>query len=112
MSAEPGRIAILGAGKIGEALVAGLVSSGWRVPDQIVVTARSQARIDELTARHGVAGTVSNAEAVAGAGIVVDSTPETEDLECHNKAKALLKAVAAARRMTAARAAGATTDPR
>ena len=71
MSAEPGRIAILGAGKIGEALVAGLVSSGCRVPDQIVVTARSQARIDELTARHGVAGTVSNAEAVAGAGIVV-----------------------------------------
>ena len=36
-----------------------------------VVTARSQARIDELTARHGVAGTVSNADAVAGAGIVV-----------------------------------------
>src|SRR3954462_13178965 len=39
----------------------------------------------------------------AGAGIVADSVPEHEDLECHNKAKALLAAVPAARRMTAAR---------
>jgi anthranilate synthase component 1 len=39
----------------------------------------------------------------AGAGVVVDSVPEHEDLECHNKAKALLAAVPAARRMTAAR---------
>ncbi|CAN5641800.1 anthranilate synthase component I [soil metagenome] len=40
----------------------------------------------------------------AGAGIVADSVPAHEDLECHNKAKALLAAVPAARRMTAARA--------
>jgi anthranilate synthase component I len=39
----------------------------------------------------------------AGAGIVVDSDPELEDLECRNKAAALLAAVPAARRMTAAR---------
>jgi anthranilate synthase component 1 len=45
------------------------------------------------------------ASVTAGAGIVVDSVPEHEDLECHNKAKALLAAVPAARRMTAARAA-------
>jgi anthranilate synthase component 1 len=43
------------------------------------------------------------ASVTAGAGIVVDSVPEHEDLECHNKAKALLAAVPAARRMTAAR---------
>lgn len=71
MSAEHGRIAILGAGKIGEALVAGLLSSGWRAPADIVVTARRQERIDALTDRYGVVGTLSNAEAVAGAGIVV-----------------------------------------
>ncbi len=41
----------------------------------------------------------------AGAGIVADSDPATEDLECRNKAAALLAAVPAARRMTAARAA-------
>jgi anthranilate synthase component 1 len=39
----------------------------------------------------------------AGAGIVVDSVPEHEDLECRNKAQALLAAVPAARRMTALR---------
>jgi anthranilate synthase component 1 len=44
------------------------------------------------------------ASVTAGAGIVADSVPEHEDLECRNKARALLAAVAAARRMTAARA--------
>jgi anthranilate synthase component I len=36
----------------------------------------------------------------AGAGIVADSIPDEEDLECRNKAAALLAAVPAARRMT------------
>ena len=40
----------------------------------------------------------------AGAGIVADSIPDEEDLECRNKAAALLAAVPAARRMTAQRA--------
>ncbi len=39
----------------------------------------------------------------AGAGIVADSVPAEEHLECQNKAKALLAAIPAARRMTAAR---------
>ena len=39
----------------------------------------------------------------AGAGIVADSIPDEEDLECRNKAAALLAAVPAARRMTARR---------
>jgi anthranilate synthase component 1 len=43
----------------------------------------------------------------AGAGIVADSDPEAEDVECWRKAAALLAAVPAARRMTAARAGGA-----
>jgi anthranilate synthase component 1 len=41
-----------------------------------------------------------HASVQAGAGIVVDSVPEHEDLECHNKARALLSAVPGARRMT------------
>jgi anthranilate synthase component 1 len=45
----------------------------------------------------------------AGAGIVADSVPEHEDLECRNKARALLAAVPAARRMTAARRARSTS---
>jgi anthranilate synthase component 1 len=39
----------------------------------------------------------------AGAGIVADSDPVEEDVECHNKAAALLAAVPAARRASAAR---------
>jgi anthranilate synthase component 1 len=35
----------------------------------------------------------------AGAGIVADSVPEDEDLECRNKAQALLMAAAAAKRL-------------
>ena len=65
------RIAILGAGRIGEALLTGLLSSGWRTPEQLVVTARSESRVEELRSRHGVEATTSNADAVAGTEIVV-----------------------------------------
>ena len=44
----------------------------------------------------------------AGAGIVADSIPDDEDLECRNKAAALLAAVPAARRMSAHRTAANT----
>ena len=44
----------------------------------------------------------------AGAGIVADSDPDDENLECHNKAAALLAAIPAARRMTARRRAMGT----
>jgi pyrroline-5-carboxylate reductase len=62
------RIAIIGAGRIGEALLSGLLSSG--VSD-LVVTSRSDARVAELRERHGVEATTSNPDAVAGAGLVV-----------------------------------------
>jgi pyrroline-5-carboxylate reductase len=71
------RIAILGAGKIGESLLAGLLSSGWT---DIVVTARRQERLDELGERYGVAGTLSNVEAVSGAD-VVGLAAKPQDLE-------------------------------
>jgi anthranilate synthase component I len=45
-------------------------------------------------------GTPLRACVQAGAGIVADSVPEDEDLECRNKARALLTAVPAAERMT------------
>jgi pyrroline-5-carboxylate reductase len=65
------KITILGAGKIGESLLAGLLSSGWRKPADIVVTGRREERLKELKERHGVEGTVDNASAVAGAGLIV-----------------------------------------
>ena len=71
MAPDPRRIAIVGCGKIGEALLAGLLSTGWRKPDEIVVTGRRDERLAELAERHGVVATPSNAEAVSGAGVVV-----------------------------------------
>jgi len=65
------RIAIVGCGKIGESLLAGLLSSGWREPGELVATGRREERLAELRDRYGVDATRSNEEAVAGAGVVV-----------------------------------------
>lgn len=65
------RLAVLGTGKMGEALVAGLLATGWRSPEDVVVTARRDERLDELLERHGVETTLENAKAVAGAEVVV-----------------------------------------
>jgi anthranilate synthase component 1 len=52
--------------------------------------------------------TADRASVQAGAGIVADSVPAHENLECRNKARALLAAVRPAERMTAARRAEST----
>jgi len=67
------KIAILGAGRIGESLIAGLLSSGWRTADEIAATARRAERVAELRERFGVEATLSNRDAVAGAALVVIS---------------------------------------
>jgi anthranilate synthase component 1 len=56
-----------------------------------------------LAIRTLMVGPDGHAHVQAGAGIVADSVPAHEDLECHNKAGALLAAVPGARRLTAAR---------
>jgi len=71
MNADSRAIAILGTGKIGEALLAGLLTSGWRDASELTVTARREERVAELAERYGVRATLSNAEAVAGARLVV-----------------------------------------
>src|SRR5579862_6282653 len=71
------RIAILGGGRIGEALVSGLQSAGW---GNLVVTSRADARVEELRARHGVEATTANAEAVRGAQLVVVAV-KPQDIE-------------------------------
>ena len=53
-----------------------------------------------IAIRTMVVGPTAGRRSQAGAGIVADSVPEHEDLECRNKAQALLAAVPAARRMT------------
>jgi pyrroline-5-carboxylate reductase len=64
-------IAVIGAGTIGEALIEGLLSSGWREPGEIVATGRREERLAEISERHGVGTTLSNRDAVAEAGVVI-----------------------------------------
>jgi pyrroline-5-carboxylate reductase len=61
-------IAILGCGRIGEALLVGLLGAGW---SDIVVTSRTAERAAELHERHGVEATTDNAAAVRKASLVV-----------------------------------------
>jgi pyrroline-5-carboxylate reductase len=65
------RLAVLGGGKMGEALIAGLVASGWRKPEEIVVTGRREERLSELFESYGVDTLLDNAAAVAGAEVIV-----------------------------------------
>ncbi len=74
------KIAVLGAGKIGESLIAGLLSSRWREPSEIVATARSDERLGGLANRYGVETTRSNRDAVQGAGVVVIAV-KPQDIE-------------------------------
>jgi pyrroline-5-carboxylate reductase len=71
MAVDARRVAILGAGTIGESLLRGLLSGGWRGPDEIVATVRDEVRARELEGRHGVRVTLSNEEAVVGSALVV-----------------------------------------
>ena len=71
MDASTTKLAVLGAGKMGQALVAGLLASGWRKPGEITVTARTPERITYLGDKHGVESTLDNAMAVAGADVIV-----------------------------------------
>jgi len=71
------RIAIIGGGRIGEALLSGLLSSGW---GDIVVTSRREERVAELHERYEIEATTSNPEAVKGAALVVIAV-KPQDIE-------------------------------
>ncbi len=62
------KVAILGTGKIGEALLSGVIRSGW-APTDLLVTARRRAR-RELQERYGVTA-VTNAEAAKNADTLI-----------------------------------------
>jgi len=61
-------IAILGCGRIGEALLVGLLGAGWT---DIAVTSRTEERAAELRERHGVEATTANIDVVGRAQLVV-----------------------------------------
>lgn len=65
------KLAVLGAGKLGEALLGGLLAADAVDAANVTVTAGHQPRVDEVTERFGVAGTLSNADAARGADVVL-----------------------------------------
>ena len=66
-------LAVVGAGAMGEALLAGWIASGWKASEIVIVDAHGP-RFEELEARHGVRG-VALAEASSAATIVLAVKP-------------------------------------
>ncbi|MEU7282943.1 pyrroline-5-carboxylate reductase [Streptomyces sp. NPDC045431] len=62
-------VAVLGTGKIGEALLSGMIRAGWPV-EHLLVTARRTERAEELRTRYGVEP-VSNADAAKRADTLI-----------------------------------------
>src|SRR4051794_16640515 len=65
------RIAILGAGRLGESLARGFLKSGWREPADLAVTVRRPERIVELRERYGLEALSDNAFALSGAPLII-----------------------------------------
>src|SRR5919198_4427793 len=65
------KVAFHGGGKMGEALVSGLIRSGGRSVDEIMVTCRRTERAQELTGKYGVKVTLDNQEAARWADVLV-----------------------------------------
>jgi pyrroline-5-carboxylate reductase len=66
-----GRLAILGTGRMGEALLGGLLRSGWAKPDQLWCTVRSEDRARRLAETYGVRADTDSAGAAADADVVL-----------------------------------------
>ena len=65
------RLAILGAGKLGEALVRGLLDAGAITADRVVVTTATPERSGQLRDQLGVRAAARNADAVRDADVVL-----------------------------------------
>jgi pyrroline-5-carboxylate reductase len=65
------RTAVLGGGKMGEALLSGLIRSGGRTPDELIVSCRRDERARELAGKYGVTATLDNGEATRWADVLV-----------------------------------------
>jgi pyrroline-5-carboxylate reductase len=65
------RIAVIGAGKLGEALIGGMIDAGIVKKDQFIATAAHPERLAVLQKKLGVKTTLSNGEAVRTAQLVL-----------------------------------------
>lgn len=65
------KVAVIGAGKMGETLIKGLLDSGALRNDQITATARHEPRLQELSSRYGIRTTLENRKAIEDAALVL-----------------------------------------
>jgi pyrroline-5-carboxylate reductase len=65
------RIAVIGAGKLGEALIGGMLDAGIIKKDRFIATAAHRERLDEIQKKFGVKVTLSNGEAVRKARLIL-----------------------------------------
>ena len=71
MTIKGKKLAVLGAGKLGETLISGMLDVGVVSRDRIVATAKHQERLDALKNKYRIAVTTNNRKAVKGAAIVL-----------------------------------------
>ena len=65
------KIAIIGAGNMGEALISGLIVSGSSKPESIICTDVRESRLKEIKKEYGVRTTENNVDAVEASDIIV-----------------------------------------
>src|SRR5262247_1516448 len=65
------KIAVIGAGKLGEALIAGMMDARIVKKDQFIATAAHRERVDALQEKFGVKVTLSNGEAVRKSKLIL-----------------------------------------
>ena len=68
---ENKKIAVIGAGKLGEALISGMIDAGIVRKEQFIATAAHRERIDHIGKKLGIATTLSNGEAVRQSRLVL-----------------------------------------
>jgi len=74
------KLLIIGGGKMGEALAAGLVSANWAEPSELAVLEKIDARRKELAAAHP--GMTVTAEPVKAQGVVIAVKPDDVKRRC------------------------------
>ncbi|HRC87304.1 MAG TPA: pyrroline-5-carboxylate reductase [Thermoanaerobaculia bacterium] len=68
---ELGRLAVVGAGKMGTTLLRAWLGAGVVRPAQVIATARHQARIEQVARELGIEATLDNRQAVASADTIL-----------------------------------------
>ncbi|HTV11573.1 MAG TPA: pyrroline-5-carboxylate reductase [Acidimicrobiales bacterium] len=82
------KLLLVGAGKMGEALLVGLFASGWARPAEVVVNEVSEPRRAQLAANAQLAGArVTGGDLVAAEGVVIAVKPADVEAVCRRLAE-------------------------